>query len=80
MRSDRNIKLPAELWSRMADAAQAEGKTVEDLFEEAALRLLQLRELRSFVASNREAAAERGLTEADVPRLIAASRTERSGR
>jgi SHS2 domain-containing protein len=64
----------------MVDAAQAEGKTVEELFEEAALRLLQLRELRSFVAGNREIAAERGLTEADVPRLIAESRTERPGR
>ena len=78
MQTDRNIKLRAELWSRMADAAQAEGKTVEELFEEAALRLLQLRELRSFVAGNRELATERGLTEADVPRLIAESRTERS--
>lgn len=80
MQTDRNIKLPAALWSRMVDAAQAEGKTVEELFEEAALRLLQLRELRSFVAGNREIAAERGLTEADVPRLIAESRTERPGR
>jgi hypothetical protein len=80
VRTGRSIKLPAELWSRMADAAQAEGKTVEDLFEEAALRLLQPRELRSFVASNRELATERGLTEADVPRLIAESRNQRPGR
>ena len=80
MQTEKNIKLSAALWSRMADAAQAEGKTVEELFEEAALRLLKLRELRSFVAGNRELAAERGLTEADVPRLIAESRTERYGR
>lgn len=80
MQADKSIKLSPELWSRMADAAQAEGKTVEELFEEAALRLLQLRELRSFAAGNRELAAERGLTEADVPRLIAESRTERPGR
>jgi SHS2 domain-containing protein len=80
VQTDRHIKLPAELWSRMADAAQAEGKTVEELFEEAALRLLKLRELRSFVAGNRELATELGLAEADVPRLIAESRTERPGR
>jgi hypothetical protein len=80
VQTDRTIKLPAALWSRMADAAQAEGKTVEELLEEAALRLLKLRELRSFVAGKRELAAERGVTEADVPRLIAESRNQRPGR
>lgn len=80
MQTDRNVRLPAALWSRMAEAAEAEGKTVEELLEEAALRLLKFRELRSFVAGNRELAAERGLTEADVPRLIAESRSERPGR
>ncbi len=76
MQTDRNIKLPAVLWSRMADAARAEGKTVDELFEQAALRLLQLRELRSFVVDNRKLAEERGLTETDVPRLIAEPRNE----
>ena len=80
MRANRDIKLPSELWSRMTEAAKAEGKTVDDLFEEAALRLLQFRGLQSFVARNRDLAEERGLTEADVPRLIAESRNERAGR
>jgi hypothetical protein len=71
-----NIKLPTELWMRMADAARAEGKTIDDLFEEAVLRLLQRRGLQSFVTRNRELAEKRGLTEADVPRLIAESRNE----
>lgn len=48
--------------------------------EEAALRLLQLRDLRTFVAENRELAAQRGLTEADVPRLISETREERPRR
>jgi prevent-host-death family protein len=64
----------------LGDILQAEGKTVDELLGEAALRLLKLRELRSFVAGNREIATERGLTEADVPRLVAESRTKRSGR
>lgn len=59
--------------------ARAEGKSIDEILEEAALRLLQLRDLRSFVASNRKFAAKRGLTEGDVPRLIAASRSELSG-
>jgi hypothetical protein len=80
MRANRNIKLSSEVWSRMNQTAQAEGKSVDDLLEEAALRLLQLRGLRSFVAENRELAAQGGLTEAEVPRLIAETRAERSRR
>jgi|HubBroStandDraft_4_1064222.scaffolds.fasta_scaffold286503_2 hypothetical protein len=79
MRTNQDIKLPSELWLRMTDVARAEGRSLDDLIEEAALRLLELRELRSFVASNRELAAQRGLTEGDVPRLIAESRGEHSG-
>jgi hypothetical protein len=79
MRTNQNIKLPSELWLRMSDMARAEGKSIDDLLEEAALRLLELRGLRSFVAENRELAVGRGLTERDVSRLIAESRGERSG-
>jgi prevent-host-death family protein len=60
--------------------ARAEGKSVDELLEEAALRLLQIRDLRSFVAENRELAGQRGLTESDVPRLISETRQERSRR
>ena len=80
MRANRNIKLSSEIWARMSQTAQAEGKSVDDLLEEAALGLLQLRELRSFVAENRELAKQRGLTEADVPRLISETREERHRR
>jgi hypothetical protein len=79
MRTNQNIKLPSELWLRMSEMARAEGRSIDDLLEEAASRLLELRELRSFVANNRKLAAQRGLTEDDVPRLIAESRGERSG-
>ena len=80
MRANRNIKLPPEIWARISEAAQAEGKSVDDLLEEAALRLLQLRDLRSFVAENRELAEQRGLTETDVPRLVSETREARNGR
>lgn len=78
MRTNRNIQLPSELWSRVAETARAEGRSVDELVEEAALDLLKLRELRSFVAGNAEVAAKQGLTEADVPRLVAESRAERA--
>jgi hypothetical protein len=72
------MQLSPELWSRMAEDAQAEGKSVDEFLEEAALRLLKLKDLRSFVAENRELAEQRGLSEADVPRLIAESRDQRA--
>jgi hypothetical protein len=80
MRSDRKVKLSSEVWSRISQTAQVEGKSVDDLLEEAALHLLQLRELRSFVAENGELARQSGLTDADVPRLIAETREERQRR
>ncbi len=78
MRTNRNIQLPSELWSRMAETANSEGRSIDELVEEAALGLLKLRELRGFVAGNAELAAKKGLTEADVPRLISESRAERA--
>ena len=76
MRANRDIKLPQEIWARISEAARAEGRSVDDLLEEAALRLLQLRDLRSFVAENRDLAEQRGLTEADLRRLVGESRAE----
>jgi len=80
MRAQRNINLPSEIWASMSDMARAEGKSVDDLLEEAARRLLQLRNLESFVAENGNLAQQRGLTEADIPRLISETREERSRR
>jgi hypothetical protein len=80
MSTDRNVRLPSEIWSRMSEAAHAEGKSVDALLEEAALHLLQVRDLRSFVSQNRELAQQKGLTEADIPRLIAETRREPSRR
>jgi hypothetical protein len=78
MRANRNVQLPPEIWSRISQAATAEGKSVDEIIEEAASRLLQVRALRSFVAENQELALQRGLTESDVPRLIAETREHRS--
>ena len=68
---------------RISAQAAARGmteKVLADILKEAALRLLQGRDLRSFVAENRELAGQRGLTEGDVPRLISETRDERHRR
>ena len=81
MPTDKNIALADDVLDRVRVQAQAEGKTADELVEEAALKLLAAREmvtdLRSFVAWNRARNEAAGLKESDVPRLIAESRAER---
>jgi hypothetical protein len=78
------VTLSEDVRVQLEEQGRAEGKTVDELLDEAARRLLDGRRnigsLRAHVACNREAALARGLTEADVPRLIAEFRRERRGR
>jgi len=77
------------LCDRIGAEAQTRGLTEEILnqilneeptAEEVAQSQANLKELRAFVAENRALAEQRGLTEADVPRLISETREERPGR
>ena len=77
---EKNIALAEDVFERVREQAQAEGKTPDEIVQEAAVRLLDARQtvgsLRSFVARNRARAEAMGLKESDVPRLIAESRAE----
>jgi hypothetical protein len=80
MSAEKNIALADDLLERVREQARVEGISEDELMNEAALTLLDSRQtvsnLRSFVARNRARAEALGLTESDVPRLIAETRAE----
>jgi len=71
-----NVALDPDLLARMTDEARKEGRTPDDLANEAAKRFLALRSLQSLQDYGQQRAKELGLTEGDLPRLIAESRAE----
>ena len=74
MTPKKNIQLAEDVFERVREQAHVEGKTEDELMNEAAVEFLESRktvgELRSFVARNRQRAEAQGLRESDVPRLI----------
>jgi hypothetical protein len=76
----KNIALEPELFARMTEEAAAEGRTSDELANEAAQRYLALRRLDRLQRYGQERAEALGLTEEDVPLLIAESRAEHRGR
>ena len=78
MAPQKNVALEPELYEQLGELARAEGLTVDEFANETVRRELLRRGLRSFVARNRKDAEAAGLTDADVPRLVAEARAERS--
>jgi len=77
MVTQKNVALEPEVFARVAAEAQKEGKTPDELANEAAKRFLASRRLQDLQQYGRQRASDLGLTEDDVPRLIAESRAER---
>jgi len=75
-----NVHVPDELLAELRVKAQAEGKSVDELAENACRQYLENDQWRRLVATKRMAAVARGLTEADVPRLVEEARHERRSR
>jgi hypothetical protein len=78
--NEKNLGVSGELYSQLQARAEVEGKSVDELAEEAVRRLLMRKDLHSFVAGNREDAGKKGFSDADVPRLIEEYRNEMRGR
>jgi len=81
---DNNARIMPDVLAQLAEQAQMENKTVGDLLDEAACRLLETRRdiggLRSYVAENRAEMKKRGLTERDVIPAIKEYRKEKRER
>jgi hypothetical protein len=77
MASQNNAHIPEELLTAVNAAAQAEGKTADDLFAEAARRYLEDKERDELVERGRSHAARTGRRPSDA---VAAARDIRRGR
>jgi predicted site-specific integrase-resolvase len=84
MATDLTITLPDDLVNQVRRTAEAEGKTVAQVIQQAAVALIDSKrraELsmrwQTLSATGQKRALELKLTEEDVPRLIAESRNER---
>jgi hypothetical protein len=74
-----NVHIPHDLPPAMNEAANAEGKSIDDLAADAVRRYLGRRKLEELCQYGREQSRRLGYTEADVLRLIAESRRENRG-
>jgi hypothetical protein len=73
----KNVAIEPELFARITEEAAAAGATADEIANEAAKRYLALRRLDRLQRYGQKRAEELGITEDDVPRLIAESRAER---
>jgi hypothetical protein len=73
----KNIAIEPELFARITEEAAAEGTTADQIANEATKRYLALRRLDRLQRYGQKRAEELGMTEDDIPRLIAESRAER---
>jgi hypothetical protein len=84
MREEKNATLKPDVLAALAEQAQSENTTVDDLLDEAARRLLETRQdlsgLRSLISENRAQAVKEGWTERSVASVVKKHRQEKSRR
>jgi hypothetical protein len=80
MAPQKNVAIVPELFARITEEAAAEGRTTDEIANEAAKRYLALRRLDKLQRYGQKRAEELGITEDDIPRLIAESQSEQHGR
>ena len=74
--SDTITGLPEDLQLELEKTARAQGRPIGEVLSEAVSAYLNERSWQNLVESGRKRAQDLGLTEEDVPRLIAESRAE----
>ena len=74
-----NIQLTESRFSELAQIAQAQGKTPDELADEAVAMLVRKSQLEELMDFGQRHSAALGISEHDVDRLIAENRIERRG-
>ena len=77
MTPQKNVALEPDVFARVAEQAEKEGRTPDELANDAAKRFVALRRLQDLQRYGSQRAAQLGLTENDVLRLVAEARAER---
>ena len=76
MAPQKNIAIEPGLLIRVEEEAQKQGRTPDDIANEATRRFLALRRLQDLQQYGEQRAGELGLSEDDVPHLVTESRAE----
>jgi metal-responsive CopG/Arc/MetJ family transcriptional regulator len=78
-RKTEHLEVPAGLAAEIESAAEEDKRSTSELVREAVEQYLENRRWQRLLAYGEERARTLGLTEADVPRVIAESRRESAG-
>jgi hypothetical protein len=82
-RNEKNATLDPEILQQLSEQAQAEGRTVDQLLDDAARHYLDIKrtiaEMDAFVAENREEAIKKGWTARSISTVVKKHRQEKRG-
>jgi metal-responsive CopG/Arc/MetJ family transcriptional regulator len=80
MAAANNVSVPEHLLAEIQSAAQAEGRSVDEVFADAVKRYLDDRSWTDLLQYGQERAEAMGINESDIRRVISESRAERRER
>ena len=80
MDAPNNISLPEPLLAEIQSAAQAEHRSLDEVFTDAVRRYVEERSWTQLLGYGAERAKALGVKESDIDRLIAESRAEQRSR
>jgi predicted transcriptional regulator len=80
MASEKNVALPDDLLTAVAELAETEGKTPDEIIAVATRRYIAREQLDRLVRRNEQRALELGIKEEDVPDIVKQWRREQRRR